>query len=230
MYDTQLSTIENFDFSSIIFYRPEVINLNDSDNVFKKIKISVRNKDGSIGDLVFSAPKNLFSYGIQELKSDGVANGYIMPIALSKKREITPEESLFIETLEKIIELSIEQVKEYINKDIDIKRFSPLSYKKKTDETEEPEQSRSPILYTKLIFNKKDKKIGTLFIDEQSNIEVDPLSILNKRCYVTGAIKIESIFLGEKVTLQIKLYEAIIKVVKHGKRLLNFDKKPKPSL
>lgn len=47
--------------------------------------------------------------------------------------------------------------------------------------------------------------------------------MLNKKCYVTGAIKIESIFLGDKVTLQIKLYEAIVRVMNQGKRLLSND-------
>jgi hypothetical protein len=44
---------------------------------------------------------------------------------------------------------------------------------------------------------------------------------------VTGAIKIESIFLGDKVTLQIKLYEAIVRVMKQGKRLLSNDNRKK---
>jgi hypothetical protein len=62
-------------------------------------------------------------------------------------------------------------------------------------------------------------------------LEVSPLNILNKKCYITGAIKIESIFLGDNVTLQIKLYEAIVRVIKQGKRLLSNDyRKKKPSL
>jgi len=228
MFDTQLSDFSKFDNNSIIFYKPETINLSDSTNVFRKIKICVKNKDGTFGDLVFSAPKNLFSFGIQELRdASGNVSGYIMPISLWKKKEPTSEENQFIDVLQKIIEMSQDQVQKYIDDNVDTKRFSPLSFKK----TEGVEEKKSPILYTKLIYNKKEQKISTLFIDENSNLEVSPLNILNKKCYITGAIKIESIFLGDKVTLQIKLYEAIVRVIKQGKRLLSNDyRKKKPSL
>lgn len=223
MFDTQLSEFQNFNFNNVIYYKPETINLSDSDNVFRKVKICVKNSDGSFGDLVFSAPKNLFSFGIQELKDgNGNVSGYIMPISLWKKKEPTDEENKFIEVLQKIIDLSKEQIEKYIDDSVDTKRFSPLSYKKTENESDE---KKSPILYTKLIFNKKDQKISTLFIDENSNLEINPTNILNKKCYITGAIKIESIFLGDKVTLQIKLYEAIVKVIKHSKRLLSNDRK-----
>jgi len=225
MFDTQLSEYKNFDINNVIYYKPETINLSDNENVFKKIKICVKNEDGSFGDLVFSAPKNLFSFGIQELKdqNDNIT-GYIMPISLWKKKEPTEDEQQFIDVLKKIIELSKAQIEKYADKDIDIKRFSPLSIKNVENETDE---KKSPILYTKLIFNKKEQKISTLFIDENSNQEINPLSILNKKCYITCAIKIESIFLGDKITLQIKLYEAIVKVIKYGKRLLVNTKKLK---
>ena len=228
MFDTQLSDFQKFDYNSIIFYKPETINLSDSTNVFRKIKICVKNKDGTFGDLVFSAPKNLFSFGIQELKDiSGSISGYIMPISLWKKKEPTDDENLFINVLQKIIEMSQDQVQKYIDDNVDTKRFSPLSFKK----SEETQEKKSPILYTKLIYNKKEQKISTLFIDENSNLEVNPLTILNKKCYITGAIKIESIFLGEKVTLQIKLYEGIVRIIKQGKRLLSNDyRKKKPTL
>lgn len=225
MFDTQLSDYQNFDYDSIIYYKPETINLSESNNIFRKIKIAVRNRDQSFGDLVFSAPKGLFSFGIQELKDhEGNTNGYIMPISLWKKKEPTPDEIQFIKVLQNIISISQEQVEKYVEEGVDTKRFSPLSFKKNDNVVDE---TKSPILYTKLIFNKKENKIGTLFIDENSNAELDPLQILTKKCYVTGAIKIESIFLGDKVTLQIKLYEAIVRVMKQGKRLLYNDKRGK---
>jgi hypothetical protein len=224
MFDTQLSDFSDFDYNSIIFYNPETINISESDNVFKKIKICVKNKDGSIGDLVFSAPKNLFSFGIQELTDNqNTTVGYIMPICLWKKREPTEEENQFIHVLQTIIEMSKNQVEKYIENDSDIKRFSPLSFKYSENE----EDKKSPILYTKLIYNKKENKISTLFIDENNNLEINPFNILNKKCYVTGAIKIESIFIGDKITLQIKLYEAIVKVVRTVKRLLTNNKEKK---
>lgn len=48
------------------------------------------------------------------------------------------------------------------------------------------------------------------------------MTLLNKQCYVnSGLIKIEGIFVGSKVSLQVKLYEAEIEVKESGlKRLL----------
>jgi hypothetical protein len=87
--------------------------------------------------LVFSAPKNLFSFGIQELKDvSGSISGYIMPISLWKKKEPTDDENTFIDVLSKIIEMSQDQVQKYIDDNVDTKRFSPLSFKK-SEETQE---------------------------------------------------------------------------------------------
>jgi len=217
MFDTQLSDFNEFDINSIIFYKPEIINFSEANNNFKKVKICVRNRDGTIGDLVFSAPSNLFSFGIQEIKnSDGVPISYIMPICLWKKKEPTKEETAFIDILQKIIELSKEQIEKYTEGNVELKRFSPLSFKNDED--------KSPILYTKLIYNKKQNKISSLFIDENTNKEIDPIQILNKKCYITAAIKIESIFISDKITLQIKLYEAIVKIFKNSRRLLTNTK------
>ena len=33
---------------------------------------------------------------------------------------------------------------------------------------------------------------------------------MGKHCYVNGAVKIESIFIGSRISLQVKLYEAIV--------------------
>ena len=220
MFDTKLSDFSNFDFNSVIFYNPESIGHSDTNDSFQKIKIAVKNKDGSIGDLIFSTPSSLFSFGIQEIHNgQGQINGYIMPISLWKKRQPTEEETEFQNVIQTLIDLSKECVEHYVDQKIDLKRFSPLSFRKTVDENNQ-EDSKAPLLYTKLIFNKRDQKITTIFIDEHTNTEISPLSILSKRCLVTGAIKIDSIFIGEKITLQVKLYEALINVIKKPTRLL----------
>jgi hypothetical protein len=211
MYDTQLNDFRTYSPDRMI-YKMDVIK-NDQNEDFKKIKIAYKNDDGSIGDLIFSAPENLFSYGIQELKdSNNNLLGYIMPIILHKKQNPKPDELLFITKLEEIIEQSKKQVEEYIDSNVDFKRFSPLFKKKETN--------KAPILYAKLMFNKMDNKINTYFIDESTNTDIDPLTLLNKKCFITCAIKIESIFIGNKITIQIKIYEGIIKHLKQPRRLL----------
>lgn len=50
---------------------------------------------------------------------------------------------------------------------------------------------------------------------------MDARDLMGKHCYATGAVKIESIFVGAKIALQVKLYEAVVEPSKMGmKRLL----------
>ena len=246
MFDTQLSDFHHFDYDSIIFYKPETIpwsgNSSETDwssssttsrRSFQKIKIAVKNEDGSVGDLVFSTPPSLYSFGIQKIHdTSGNVTGYLMPISLWKKREPTPEESQFQHVLQTIVDLAQECVEHYVDHKIDLKRFSPLSSRTTTtthneSELEEETTPRAPILYSKLMFNKQENKISTVFINEQNNSEIQPLSILSQRCFLTGAIKIDSIFIGDKITLQIKLYEAIIQPLRPSapRRLLLIPQK-----
>lgn len=79
MFDTQLS---DFDYDSVIFYKPETINLSDSQNVFRKIKICVKNRDGTFGDLVFSEPiqfwmREWLYHAHQSLEKEGTYLGRI---------------------------------------------------------------------------------------------------------------------------------------------------------
>ena len=60
--------------------------------------------------------------------------------------------------------------------------------------------------------NKKNDVITTPFCDENGR-DIDPLSILGKRCYATAAIKFEGIFIGARISLQVKVYEAKIKLI-----------------
>jgi hypothetical protein len=66
--------------------------------------------------------------------------------------------------------------------------------------------------------NKKENKINTIFVDEETNCEIDPFSLLNKPCSVTAAIKFESIFIGNKISLQVKLYEVVVRQINNSMR------------
>jgi hypothetical protein len=76
------------------------------------------------------------------------------------------------------------------------------------------------MLYAKVLQNKKNDTITSLFYDEHGR-DIEPMSLLNKQCYVKAAIKIEGIFIGSKVSIQVKLHEAEVKLKDSGvKRLL----------
>ena len=82
-------------------------------------------------------------------------------------------------------------------------------------------EGTGPTLYSKLIFSKKTDKFVSKFFDQQDN-PLDPYDLIGKYCYTHAAVKIESIFIGSKISLQVKLYEAVVEPIQTGtKRLLS---------
>ena len=67
----------------------------------------------------------------------------------------------------------------------------------------------------------------SLFYNVENDEEINPLDIVGKKCFCTSTIKIESIFIGsgaggDKIFLQVKLYECGVEFLDTGmKRLLN---------
>ena len=54
---------------------------------------------------------------------------------------------------------------------------------------------------------------------------MEPLNLIGQHCFFRGAVKIESIFIGSKISMQVKIYEAEIEPVTSGpKRLLSRPK------
>jgi hypothetical protein len=94
----------------------------------------------------------------------------------------------------------------------DLGRLNPLYYKMEKGEIV---KDRAPLLYTKLNVYRQDNQlhISTLFTDERSKETLDPFRLLNRRCFIHGAIRIESIIIGHNIRprLQIKLFEARVR-------------------
>jgi len=60
----------------------------------------------------------------------------------------------------------------------------------------------------------------TRFYDQDDQL-LDPLDLIGKYCFATAAVKIESIFIGNKISLQVKIYEADVEPQQSGtKRLI----------
>ena len=91
--------------------------------------------------------------------------------------------------------------------------------KKKTKK----DSSAAPILYAKLIYSDKLKKILSLF-NVKGKKKVNPFNYLNQYCNVKMALVIEGIFMSKTVTsLQIKVHECYIKELKPRESLLKID-------
>ncbi|NDE17767.1 DUF2738 domain-containing protein [bacterium] len=217
MSNNQLSSYQTFNTENLIFSKPEVGSIPGQKINFKRIRIAVRNPDNSIGDLILSTPDHLHSFGLQETRdpATNILNGYVMPLCLWNRNGCTEKEKQFTETFNRITDYCKEyllQHKEDIEKyDLDmsdLKKFNPLFWKMEKGKIVE---GRGPMLYCKVLHNKKQDKITTIFVDEESNQEIDPFTVLNKPCSVTAAVKFESIFIGNKISLQVKLYEVVVR-------------------
>lgn len=224
MNTTQLSDFNDYDTKNLLFSKCEVGNIPNQKITFKRIRIATRNPDNTIGDLIFSTPPSLMSFGLQETRDlvTNQINGYVFPLCLWNQHGCTPDEKQFTD----LFNVITEQCKNYLlaHKDeiekydldaSDLKKFNPLFWKMEKGKIVE---GRGPMLYVKVMYNKRNDRITSLFIDENTNEEIDPFRLLNKRCYVTAAIKFESIFIGNKISLQVKLYEAVVKVVDNSIR------------
>ena len=228
MQTTQLSQPKGFNAKQrIIFSKVENGTIPGSTPQinYKRIRLSVKNPDGTVGDLILPTTE-VFSFGIQENKdmNSGKVNGYTMPLCLWSKNGATSEETEFTDVFNNIINTcknylldNRNDIERYELEESDLKRLNPLYWKKDKGKVVE---GVGPTLYAKLIYSKKSDKILTLFSDSHDNSDIDPMSLFGKYCFSEGAIKIESIFIGNKISIQVKLYEAVVRRLDQGMRKL----------
>ena len=214
----QLADPLTYDVKRMIFSDPVVSQVpGDVPIAYRRVNIATRNPDGSVGDLIIPTSE-LFSFGVSENKSmDGKSvNGHTLPLCLWNKDGPTSEEKAWTSAFDKIVEHAKKYVLEnqealdkYDLTEADLKKFNPLYWKREKGKIVE---GTGPTLYAKLIESKKHNKILTLFFDPDGN-SIDPVNLMGKYCYAKAAVKIESIYVGAKISLQVKLHEAEVRIV-----------------
>ena len=239
MNNTQLTDPNGFDYSRIIFSKPETKQIpNDDPSApkmsYKTIRMGVKNPDGTRGDLVMSTSE-VFSFGVSPNTAMGSneVNGYTLPLCLWSKDGSTDEEKSFTDAFDGVIEHAkkhVLDVKDDIEKyDLDgseLKKFNPLYWKRERGKIVE---GTGPTLYAKLLYKKAKGggKILTEFTNAANDQPIDPLSLQKKYCFVTAAVKFESIYIGTKISIQVKLVEALVRLLDEGpKKLLRPNAKP----
>ena len=81
-------------------------------------------------------------------------------------------------------------------------------------------ESSAPVLYAKLIYSDKSKKILSLF-NTKAKKALNPLKYVDQYCNVKMALIVEGIFISKTVTsLQIKVHECYVKPLKPRESLL----------
>ena len=94
---------------------------------------------------------------------------------------------------------------------------------KKAKKKTKRDPSAAPVLYAKLIYSEKSKKILSLFITEGKK-DLNPFKYIEQYCNVKMALIIEGIFISKTVTsLQIKVHECYVKPLKPRESLLTIE-------
>ena len=106
---------------------------------------------------------------------------------------------------------------------------SPFYYKqvevvdKKGKKKTKKDTSAAPVLYAKVIYSEKTKKILSLF-KTKGGKDVNPLKYIDQYCNVKMALVIEGVFISKTFTsLQIKVHECQIRQLKPRESLLKID-------
>lgn len=249
---TQLLNFDSFKPEDLVFMDPIVGKIPTTDTskpalTYKRLPIMVRNSDGTIGELVL--PTSLiFSYGPQENTNmqTGAVDGYSMPLCLFDKDGASEQEKRFVKVFTDIADAckkyvwdNREKIECYdIESEAYLNKLNCLVWKKEKGKIVE---GTGPTLYAKLIVQKAKKnkdgtvkepeRIVSVFKDFKTKERLDAYSLLNKRCKTQAAVKIESIYFGGggKAYLQVKLYEALVKLVGAGSNMKSlFGSVPEP--
>ena len=227
----QLTSLQDLTPQSIVFKEAKEYKVKDSKIKYERIPIETVYHNGTNGPLVIETPF-LFSFGVTEKKDQSTNKlvGYSIPVCLWEK-DSSPnlKEEQFYKFICKITEICQQHLEDEYGPEIASSLSDPLYYKqieytdKKGKKKTKKDSSAAPVLYAKLIYSDKLKKILSLF-NVKGKKKVNPFNYLNQYCNVKMALVIEGIFMSKTVTsLQIKVHECYIKELKPRESLLKID-------
>ena len=107
--NTQLTAASGYDPKSrMVFSEPISGSVPDTKIEFKRINISTRNDDGSVGELILPTER-LFSFGVSENVSQdtGKVTGYTFPLCLWTRDNPTAQEKAWTDTFDRVVEACI---------------------------------------------------------------------------------------------------------------------------
>ena len=227
----QLSSYENITKENIIFNQAKEYKVKDSKIKYKRIPIEVKYPNGKKGALVLESPV-LFSFGVNEKKNQETNKliGYSIPVCLWNRDSVpNTKELAFFDTMNNIVLMSQKHLEDEFGPDCASSLSSPFYYKqieytdKKGRSKTKKDDTSAPVLYAKLIYSEKSKKILSLF-KRKGGRDLNPFKYINQYCNVKLALIIEGIFISKTVTsLQIKVHECYVKPLKPRETLLTID-------
>ncbi len=214
MTDYKLSSFQDLTTEDIVFQDP----FQGTHRTIIPLGIQ---EDGEDKPLIINTPPNLLSFGIQEIvdKEKNIVVGYQMPICLWGKKKVSEEEKMFTNKFEEVMEYIKEflrTIKDEINVTEEmIDQMNILNWKY---ENGKRRLDKGPLLYSKLLMNNRTNKIMTSFFNEEDSSMLEPFDLINQKCIVTAALKIENIIIGRKISVQIKLFEVLCRKLRNTER------------
>ena len=227
----QLSSYENITQENIIFKETKEYKVKDSKIKYKRIPIEVKYPNGKKGALVLESPV-LFSFGVSENKNQETNKlvGYSILVCLwARDSEPNNKEKAFFDVINNVTSLSQQHLEDKFGPDCASSLSSPFYYKQieYTDKRgrikTKKDDTSAPVLYAKLIYSEKSKKILSLFKGKGGR-DLNPFKYINQYCNVKLALIIEGIFISKTVTsLQMKVHECYVKPLKPREALLTIE-------
>ena len=227
----QFSSYDSITTENIIFNEAKEYKVKDSNIKYKRIPIEVKYPNGKKGALVIETPL-LFSFGVNEKKNQETNKlvGYSMPVCLwAKDSEPNTKQNAFFDVINNVTTLSQQHLENEYGADLASTLSSPFYFKqeeytdKKGKKKTRIDPSSAPVLYAKLIYSEKSKKILSVFKGKGGK-DLNPFKYINHYCNVKLALIIEGIFISKTVTsLQIKVHECYVKPLKPRESLLTIE-------
>ena len=224
----ELSSYKNITKENIIFNEAKEYRVKNSNLSYQRIPIQIKYSGKKKGPLVVESPF-LFSFGVSKNldKKSGKLTGYSIPVCLwSKDTSPKSSEKEFFDIINLLVDLSHQHLEKKYGPDLSLS--SPLYYKqieytdKKGKKKTKVDESSAPILYAKLIYSEKSKKILSLFNGKKGCL--DPFKYIDYNCRVKLALIFEGIFISDNITsLQIKVHECYVKDLEPRKSLITID-------
>ena len=185
----QITSYDHLTAENIIFKEAKEYKVKDSKIKYKRIPIEVKYPNGKKGQLIIETPL-LFSFGVNEKKNQETNKlvSYSIPICLwAKDSEPDPKEKAFFDVINNITTISQQHLESEYGADLASSLSEPFYYKqveytdRKGKKKTKRDPSAAPVLYAKLIYSEKSKKILSLF---KTNEDLNPFKYLDQYCNV----------------------------------------------
>jgi len=156
--------------------------------------------------LIFSS-EEVFSFGVSRNTLDTNNTSYQISLCLYERENPKDVEIKWAAKYEELATICRHYLKKSEFKKFkgQIDAMKGLSWK-----ANEVGDADGPKLYPKIMYNQKKEEFITVFMDENDQVVDDPTTILDKRGKVAVALRFESIFVGSKVALQVRVNDASI--------------------